>query len=531
LSLEPVLIAGAWTSATDPSGEFTAFDPTTKAPLTARYPISSAADVERVFAAAGGAVAALRTVSHEARAAFLERYAANLEARAAELVEVAARETALPAEPRLRSVELPRTVGQMRQAAAAVRERSWCRATIDSKANLRSLHAPLGGPVLILGPNNFPFAFNAASGGDFVAAIAAGNPVIAKGHPSHPGTTKLLAECGLEAARAARIPVGILQLLYAVPNELGLQMVADRRLGATAFTGSRAAGLRLKAAAELAGKPIYLELSANNPVFFLPAALVERGPALVGELFDSCALGAGQFCTRPGLSVIVDGPAADEFVSGLRARFQQAAPGTLLAAGLVSALSTDVAALVQAGARVLSGGHAADREKYAFEPTLLEVSGQTFLEAPAELGRECFGALHVVVRARDAAELLRVASALPGNLTGSIYTSESGSDDSLYAELAPLVRDRVGRLLNDKMPTGVAVSSGMNHGGPYPSTGHPGFTAVGIPASLLRFTALHSYDAVRPARLPAELQDRNPTGKMWRLIDGGWSQGDVAVTG
>ena len=530
MSLEPVLIAGAWTAATDPSAEFSAFDPKTKSPLPSRYPISSAADVDRVFAAARVAVGSLRSVSHDARADFLERYAANLEARAAELVETAARETALPQEPRLRSVELPRTVGQMRKAAQAVRDRSWCRATIDTQANLRSLHAPLGGPVLVFGPNNFPFAFNAASGGDFVAAIAAGNPVIAKGHPSHPGTTRLLADCGLEAARAAGMPAGILQMLYGVPDVLGLAMVADRRLGATAFTGSRSAGLRLKEAADRAGKPIYLELSANNPVFFLPGALAERGAALAAELFDSCALGAGQFCTRPGLSVVVDGPAADAFVAELGARFQQASPGTLLAAGLVKALTADVAELVRAGARLLSGGKAADNDRYAFEPTLLEVSARAFAESPEQLGRETFGSLHVVVRARDTAELLRVAEALTGNLTGTIYTSTAGEDDALYAELSPLLRDRVGRLLNDKMPTGVAVSSGMNHGGPYPSTGHPGFTAVGIPASLLRFTALHSYDAVRPARLPAELQDRNPTGKMWRLIDGGWSQADVAAS-
>ncbi len=527
MSLEPVLVAGSWTPAVDPAAEFSAHDPKTKAALPARYPVSSGADVERVFAAAGEAVAALRSVSHDARAEFLERYAEKLEGRAKELVEIAARETALPAEPRLGSVELPRTVGQLRQAAAAVRERSWCRATIDSKANLRSLHAPLGGPVLIFGPNNFPFAFNAVSGGDFAAAIAAGNPVIAKGHPAHPGTTKLLAECGAEAARASGMPPGLFQLVYGVPSELGVEMVADRRLGATAFTGSRAAGLRLKEAADRAGKPIYLELSANNPVFFLPGALAERGAALVGELFDSCALGAGQFCTRPGLSVLVDGPAADAFVSELKARFAQASPGTLLAAGLVSALATDVEQLVRGGARLLSGGRAADSERYAFEPTLLEVSARAFVENPSQLGRECFGTLHVVVRARDAAELLDVARALPGNLTGSLYTSGAGDDDALYSELEPLVRDRVGRLLNDKMPTGVAVSSGMNHGGPYPSTGHPGFTAVGIPASFLRFTALHSYDAVRPARLPEELRDRNPTGKMWRLLDGAWSQADV----
>jgi NADP-dependent aldehyde dehydrogenase len=116
---------------------------------------------------------------------------------------------------------------------------------------------------------------------------------------------------------------------------------------------------------------------------------------------------------------------------------------------------------------------------------------------------------------------------LEGNLTGCIYSDTRGSDDVLYARLEPPLRQRVGRLLNDKMPTGVAVSPAMNHGGPYPSTGHPGFTAVGIPASLRRFAALQSYDNVRPARLPALLQDVNPGGRAWRLVDGAWTRGDV----
>jgi NADP-dependent aldehyde dehydrogenase len=121
-----------------------------------------------------------------------------------------------------------------------------------------------------------------------------------------------------------------------------------------------------------------------------------------------------------------------------------------------------------------------------------------------------------------------IAEALDGNLTGTIYSDTTGKDDAAYARVEEVLRRRVGRLLNDKMPTGVAVSPAMNHGGPYPATGHPGFTAVGIPASLLRFAALRSYDNVRPHRLPAELANKNPTGSMWRLVDGAWSQRDVA---
>ena len=180
------------------------------------------------------------------------------------------------------------------------------------------------------------------------------------------------------------------------------------------------------------------------------------------------------------------------------------------------------------GARVVAGGHAVAGDRAAFEPTLLRVPAATFLANPHALQTEAFGTVNTVVVADDVAGMAAVAAALEGNLTGCVYSDTTGKDDGAYAQLEPVLRGKVGRLLNDKMPTGVAVSPAMNHGGPYPATGHPGFTAVGIPASLLRFAALRCYDDVRPHRLPPELANQNPTGKMWRLIDGAWSQQDVA---
>ena len=158
---------------------------------------------------------------------------------------------------------------------------------------------------------------------------------------------------------------------------------------------------------------------------------------------------------------------------------------------------------------------------------LLRASGDAFLAAPRPLQTEAFGTVNLVLLARDVAQMAELAAHLEGSLTGCLYSDTQGKDDAAYTVVATALRPRVGRLLNDKMPTGVAVSPAMNHGGPYPATGHPGFTAVGIPASLLRFAALRCYDNVRPHRLPPELQDKNPNGKMWRLIDGEWSQRDV----
>jgi NADP-dependent aldehyde dehydrogenase len=361
-----------------------------------------------------------------------------------------------------------------------------------------------------------------------VAAIAAGNPVIGKAHPGHPGTSQLLAECALEAVRAAGLPPGMVQLIYRTAPEVGFTLVSHPSVGATGFTGSKRAGLQLKAAADQAGMLIYLEMSSVNPIFVLPAALRERGAAIASELFDSAALGAGQLCTRPGLTVVLDDERGRAFVSELTTLFEKGTPGTLLGASGASGIASGVAALTSAGAEILTGGHPVQGDRHAFANTLLRASGEAFLASPHALQTEAFGTVNLVVLARDVAQMVDIASRLEGSLTGCIYSETRGQDDAAYNRVVTALRPRVGRLLNDKMPTGVAVSPAMNHGGPFPATGHPGFTAVGIPASLLRFAALHCYDNVRPHRLPAELHDQNPTGKMWRLIDGEWSQRDLA---
>ena len=527
--LQPILLDGAWRQAKSPEGRFNAYNPSTRETIGEHaYPVSGWADIDAMLEAGKVAAAEMASLPATTIAGFLERYADGIEARADALVETAHRETGLPVEPRLRNVELPRTTGQLRQAAKAARDGGWRRPTIDTAANIRSIHAPLGGPVVVFGPNNFPYAFNGISGGDFAAAIAAGNPVIAKAHPAHPRTSVLLAEAALEAAQAAGLPSGAVQMFFRSPGELGLRLVSDARVGAVAFTGGRSAGTKLKAAADAVGKPIYLEMSSVNPVFVLPGALRERGEAIATELHGSCAMGAGQFCTKPGVTVLTAGDEAEAFIDTLRTHTAGATPGVLLSPQSPDEIASTVARLQAAGAELLAGGSiAADANGFAFQPTVLRVSGERFLADPEALQSEAFGHVNLVVVADSDEQALQVAAAMEGNLTGTIYSHNGGEDDAAYDALAPILRTRVGRLLNDKMPTGVAVSAAMNHGGPFPATGHPGFTAVGIPASLIRFSALHSYDNVRPHRLPAELQDRNPDGRLLRLVDGEWTTRDV----
>ncbi|MDP9038092.1 MAG: aldehyde dehydrogenase family protein [Acidobacteriota bacterium] len=526
MAAERVWIGGRWRAAKAVSS-FGATNPATGQPLEGEFPVSGWQDCDEALMASASAARALRLAEPEELARFLDLYASTIESRADALVARAGAETGLAISPRLRDVELPRTCTQLRQAAAAAREGTWQSVVIDTKANIRSHYAPIG-PVVVMGPNNFPFAFHGVSGGDLAAAVAAGCPVIAKGHPLHPGTTQLLAECAAEALAQTSLPPATVQMLYHIGNEDGLRLVADPRVGATSFTGSRIGGLRLKAAADAAGRPIYLELSSLNPVVLLPGAVAERGAQLATELADSCLAGTGQFCTSPNLILALAGEATERLAEELRRILEERPAGALFSAGGLEGLDSGVRWLRSAGAEVLTGGAAAGGAGFRYKNTLLRVSGEDFLTASGPLQHEAFGNATMLVVANEPAELLDVIAALEGNLTGCIYSASQAagdSDASIYGTVASALRNKVGRLLNDKMPTGVALSPAMNHGGPFPSTAHPGFTAVGIPRSMLRFGALECYDSVRPERLPAALRDASPNPAMGRTIDGVWVKG------
>ncbi len=521
----PVLIAGQWRDA-HAKKTFQAENPHKGEALADIYPVSNWQDCDDALDAAAAAAEAMREMPGAHLADFLEGYADRIEGRKADLVAMAHLETALPASPRLGDVELPRTINQLRLAAQAARDGSWTLPTIDTQTNIRSQLAPLG-PVAVFGPNNFPFAFNSIAGGDFAAAVAAGNPVIAKANSSHPGTTRLFAEEAEAAARDCEMPTGTVQLLYRTSHADGERMVADRRLGAVAYTGSREAGLKLKAAADAAGNPIYLELSSVNPVVILPGALHERMGDIVSEFATSCLMGTGQFCTNPGMVILLRHVDSDTFLSTVGDAFAKAPDGTLLSSGVLKSLQAGIDALCRAGARAVVGHQRAEEPGYRYANTLLRVSGERFLSDPATFQTEAFGNASLFVIAEDVGQICQIVDHLEGNLTGTIYSHSAEQDEAAYRRIAPVLRQKVGRLLNDRMPTGVAVSPAMNHGGPFPATGHPGFTAVGIPAALRRFGMLQCYDNVREHRLPPALRDQNPTGTLWRSIDHQWSQGDV----
>lgn len=527
MAIQPVLIGGSWTESAH-EGTFQSHNPTNKHALPDEFPISSWADCDAALTAAAAAFRDLRGTAVDRLEQFLNRYAHLLEENEQAICEIAHVESGFPLGPRLRENEMPRTINQLRLAAAAAGEGSWRVPTIDTKAGIRSYYAGLG-PVAVFGPNNFPLAFNGASGGDFAAAIAAGCPVIVKANPAQPATTRELAKLAQQAVDDTGMPPATVQLLYHMQNATGERLIGDPRLASAGFTGSRRAGLKLKEIADKAGKPIYLELSSINPVVFLPGVLAERGDELAAEFTSSCLMGAGQFCTNPGLVFLLADETGEQFIETARQRFAAAPVGTLLSEGGEQALTKSVEHLIRAGAEVLvSGGDGSNQWGYSHPNTLLMITAEQFLATPEAFQMEAFGNASLIVKAKQVDQICHMLEALEGNLTGSIYSAADGSDDPAYDLVAFSMRNKVGRLINDKMPTGVAVSSAMNHGGPFPATGHPGFTAVGIPASIHRFAMLQCFDNVRARRLPRELHDANPTGRTWRLIDGEWTQKDVS---
>ncbi len=523
-TVHSILCDGQWIKSQGTT-TFQAVNPTTEETLPGIFPVSPWDEIDAVINVAAETSREMRGWPGTRFAEFLEAYANAIEARAELLVETAHAETGLAKSPRLKDGELPRTTNQLRQAANSARTESWRVPTIDTAANIRSMFGAIG-PVVVFGPNNFPYAYNGIAGGDFAAAIAAGNPVIAKGHPCHPETTRIFAEAALEAIQATGMPRGLVQLIYRTSHEDGVKLVSDERIGAVGYTGARQTGLKLKAAADAAGKPIYLELSSINPVFMLKGALKERTAALADEFTGSCLMATGQFCTNPGLVIVPAGELGEGIIAAVAERFSKAAVGTMLSAGVRESFGIGVRTILDAGASLVTGGQSGGGKGVCFQNTLMRVSGRQFLANPHVFQTEAFGNGSLFVVADSVEQMVEIGELLEGNLTGGIYSDTAGSDDADYALIEKVLRIKVGRLLNDKMPTGVAVSSAMNHGGPFPATGHPGFTAVGFPASITRFGMLQSYDAVRPHRLPSVLQSKNPGG-VWRRINGEWSTADV----
>jgi NADP-dependent aldehyde dehydrogenase len=494
------LIAGEWVEG---SGSFTS-QPASGTGRT--FAEGDAGHVDKAAKAAEEAFWSFSAMSRADRAKFLDRIADEIEARGAEITEIGVAETGLP-EGRLQG-ERGRTTGQIRMFARVIESGDYLDRRHDEalpdraplpRPDLKLMQQAVG-PVAVFGASNFPLAFSTA-GGDTASALAAGCPVVVKGHPAHPGTAEIVAQAIAAAIKACGVHPGVFSLIQGSTHELGGALVKHPLITAVGFTGSLRAGRALfdLCAARPVPIPFFGELGSVNPVFLLPAALAARGEAIAKGWAGSLTLGAGQFCTNPGIVVAVDGPEADAF--------EAAARDAVAAVGAQCMLTDGIAASYRDGVEKFSGAEGvrellrSNCEGREGTPNLFATTGGKWLANEA-LAEEVFGPVGILVRVRDLDEMKRVAHAIEGQLTCTLQMDDG--DAALARDLLPVLARKAGRVLANGFPTGVEVCDAMVHGGPYPASTNFGATSVGTMA-IRRFLRPVCYQDIPAGVLPADL--------------------------
>jgi NADP-dependent aldehyde dehydrogenase len=522
LPLHGLSLIGSHTAS--PEGPlFHGFDPATGEALEPTYYSASDADIEQAAQLAAEVFPIYAHLSGKAKAEFLRTIAASLESLTEEIVPRACHETGLP-EGRIRG-ELGRTTGQLRLFASLVEEGSWLDARIDpalpdrkplARADIRSMLRPIG-PVAVFGASNFPLAFSVA-GGDTASALAAGNPVIVKAHPGHPGTSELACQAIRAAVAACGLPEGVFSLLFDAGIEVGKKLVTHPLVKAVGFTGSAAAGKALTALAASRPVPIpcYAEMGSVNPVFVLPGAMAARGDKIAAGLLNSFTLGSGQFCTKPGL-VFVPGPdATAPFLAAIKDGVSQMKPQTMLNPGIAEKFQTAIEERTRHGhATLLAQSPAGVGQGCSADVALFQSTADSLLSNPS-LQDEVFGPTTLLITYGAKQELLAAAHAMEGHLTATIHGTEQDLEE--HRELIAVLESKVGRLLFNGFPTGVEVCHAMVHGGPWPATSDGRSTSVGTQA-IYRFTRPVCYQDFPEAALPDELKNANPLGIV-RMVNG-----------
>jgi alpha-ketoglutaric semialdehyde dehydrogenase len=508
-----------------PTGDsFQAFNPATGEKLETTFHSASGRDVDRAAHLATEAFPVFSQLKAAAKAAFLKRVASEIEANADQIVARAQEESALPM-PRLKS-ETWRTIGQLRLFADVVEEGSWVMARIDHadaqrkplpKPDVRSMWHAIG-PVVVFGASNFPLAFSVA-GGDTASAFAAGNPVIVKAHPAHPATSELVGRAIRESVRAMGLPEGVFSLLFDSGNSVGAALVQHPLIKAAGFTGSTAGGRALMNLALSRPDPIpfYGEMGSTNPLFILPGALAARGKEIAAQLHGSFTLGAGQFCTKPGMVFIPESDTTANFFSEFQIKVSQSPKLTLLTSGIRSAYQRESDKRKgRPGVAIIAEGEQASSDPSFFARVEAFETDVATLLANEDLEAELFGPSTLLVRYSHREQILQAARNLTGHLTATIH----GTDDDLreFGDLIQILRGKVGRLVFNGYPTGVEVCHAMIHGGPYPASTDSRTTSVGTQA-IYRFARPVCYQDFPDAALPDELKNGNPLG-IFRMLDG-----------
>jgi len=506
---------------------FHATDPASGRELPGDFFPASLDDVDMALALAEKAYTIYRYTDKKTKADFLRSIASEIDALGTELIERAISESGLP-QGRLEG-ERGRTTGQLKLFADLVEEGSWIEAVIDNalpdrkpapRVDIRKMLIPVG-PVVVFGASNFPLAFSVA-GGDTASALAAGCPVIVKAHPAHPGTSALVAEAINKAAKKHNLPEGIFSILYDNGYAIGEALVKHPKTKIVTFTGSYKGGMALvKMAQEReAPIPVFAEMGSINPTILLPEALENRGEQIAEQYAASITLGAGQFCTNPGLLLAISSPATDRFKKALSEAIEKIGSSTMLTPGIAknyAELSEDMRD--EAGVSILGRGNLNGEKPNQAQPMIAEVNASSFLVNP-KLKEEVFGPYSLLVVAGFEVQLQHVLDALQGQLTATIVADEG--DLKKYKALIQNITSIAGRVILNNVPTGVEVVHAMQHGGPFPATSDSRFTSVGTGA-IKRFVRPVSWQNWNNDLLPDELKNGNPL-KIWRLVDSNWTK-------
>jgi NADP-dependent aldehyde dehydrogenase len=461
--------------------------------------------VNRACEAAEDAFAAYAATSREDRARFLEAIADGIEARAEAITAIGTAETGLP-EARLQG-ERGRTTGQLRLFADHIRKGDYLDRRVDTalpdrqplpRPDLRLMQRPIG-PVAVFGASNFPLAFSTA-GGDTASALAAGCPVVVKGHPAHPGTGEIVAEAIHAAIQSTGMPAGVFSFIHGDSHAVGAALVQHPLIKAVGFTGSLRGGRALfdLCAARPEPIPFFGELGSINPGFVLPQALASRGAKLAEGWAGSLTMGAGQFCTNPGLIVMPKGVLADAFAKAAGDALSKVGPQVMLSDGIAEAYRTGA----NRAAGVATPIFEAQAEGRNALPSIYKTSAEEFLRDHT-LAEEVFGPLGVIVTVSGEDQMLDVAEAMEGQLTATLHLDDGDMD--MARRLMPVLERKAGRILANGWPTGVEVADAMVHGGPYPASTNFGATSVGTMA-IRRFLRPVSYQNIPEALLPEDLR-------------------------
>jgi len=495
------LINGEWID----GGPSFASDPVTGDAVSVQC--GGAAEIDAAVRAAEEAFATYGWTDRETRARFLEAIADEIEARGAALTAHGSAETGLP-EARLEG-ERGRTTGQLRMFADHIRKGDYLDIRHDAalpdrqplpRPDLRLIQRPLG-PVGVFGASNFPLAFSTA-GGDTAAALAAGCPVVYKGHPGHPATGELVAQAIAAAIEKTGMPRGTFGFVQSNTNEAGEALVRHPLIRAVGFTGSFRGGKALFDLAMARPEPIpfYGELGSINPVFVMPAALAARAAETGKAWAGSLTMGVGQFCTNPGVVVLPQGAEGDALRDAALAALAEVRPQPMLTGSTARGYAGAVAATAGKARRLTAAADAPDR---CGLPAVFEVTGAEWLADP-DLAHEMFGPAAILVRTAAPAEMLDVARSFPGQLTVTLQM-EDGDTDAARA-LMPVLERMAGRVLANSFPTGVEVADAMVHGGPFPASTNFGATSVGS-LGIRRFLRPVSFQNIPDALLPDDLKD------------------------